>query len=46
MNKKYSGYIKIKNKWEDFTSDNLEDARPCNSGYDKVIDLETDEEIK
>ena len=45
MEKKYKG-LRRNGTWEEFISNSIEDARPENSGYEKVVDLETDEEIK
>jgi hypothetical protein len=45
MDRKYKG-LRENGQWEEFYSDSVEDARPENSGYEKVIDVETGEELK
>lgn len=43
--KKYKGWIEDKKEWQEFEASHPTDAMPSASGYDRVIDLDTDEEI-
>jgi hypothetical protein len=51
MTKKYKGFINDylnahHLEWQEFTSDNEEDATPEATGYERVVELETGKEIK
>jgi hypothetical protein len=43
-NKRYKG-LREDGQWDEFEASSLEEAKPENSGYEKVIDAETEEEI-
>lgn len=45
MDRKYKGLTDY-GVWQDFESDDIDEARPVISGYIKVIDVETGEELK
>lgn len=44
MNKKYRG-LREDGEWEEFEADSREAATPEASGYERVLDAETEEEI-
>lgn len=45
MDKIYKG-LRENGVWEEFASSTREAAEPQNSGYEKVIEVETGEEVK
>lgn len=44
MTRKYNG-LRDSGQWEEFEADKVEDARPSVSGYKRVEDAETGEEV-
>lgn len=44
MDKIYKGQTE-NGSWEEFTASSVEDAKPENSGYEKVIDVSTGEQV-